>query len=58
MLTRASRTSPVAAPPAAPLAALPAKALCALSVLAGAAVYALLLRLCGELRFARPRLKA
>ena len=41
-----------------PLAALPAKALCALSVLAGAAVYALLLRLCGELRFARPRLKA
>lgn len=41
-----------------PLAALPVKALCALSVLAGAAVYALLLTLCGELHPARERLHA
>ena len=38
-----------------PLAALPPKPLCALSVLAGAAVYALLLKLCGELHFPRKR---
>lgn len=41
-----------------PLSSLPDKPLCALFVLTGAACYALLLRLCGELNLPRRRLQA